>query len=617
MHAAATDEELSIPQSIVSGRVAQLRLATGLLQGAILYFLYWSIKNTGWPVANMYFFAPLVIIFLFVPALFVSSLGHLEKRRIAIWMCAAVAICIGLTAYDIWRSAFVPSDRFFFGGKTAGYTPSGWLLFFLPAGFYIAHALVLAGANDNRRIAGYPSYFEAAWKLIIQIAFSLLFVGVLWLILWLGAMLFMLVKLDFLRELLQRSWFCVIVTTFSFSTALHVTDVRPGIVRGIRSLLLVLMSWLLPVTTLIVGGFLASLPFAGLEPLWATRHATSVLLGATATLVLLINAAFQSGELDKQVARVLRIVARLACILLLPMTLIAIYSLALRVQQYGWTSDRVIAAASLLVATCYACGYLWAAVERGTWLARIAPTNIATAFVVLAVLVALFTPIADPARLSVSSQLARLENGKVSAEKFDYDYLRFDGARYGNDALQTLKATTAGADAATIRARAEAALQAKNKWDRNQQKPAADAHTRAAGITVWPRGQSLPAGFVEQDWTANTRNYMLPECLMQQHKKCNAYLVDMNDDGKIDILIRNAENRGRFVVFTLGADGTWQLGGLLNGPQSGCEESTRALEEGRYQLAVPLFRDLQIEGQRWHVEPWPSEQGKCQNAQKQ
>src|SRR5690606_33754989 len=188
--------------------------------------------------------------------------------------------------------------------------------------------------------------------------------GVLWLILWLGSALFMLVKLDFLRHLLTRPWFSVTVTAFAFAVALHVTDVRPGIVRGIRGLLLVLMSWLLPVATLIVGGFVVSLPFVGLEPLWATRHATSVLLGATAVLILLINATFQGGELGPRIVRVLRIVARIACLLLLPMVAIAIYSLSLRVQQYGWTADRVIAAASLLVAACYACGYLWAAAQR-------------------------------------------------------------------------------------------------------------------------------------------------------------------------------------------------------------------------------------------------------------
>lgn len=602
-----TDEELSIPQSIVSGRIAQWRMATGLLQGAVLYFLYWSAKNTGWPSAHLYLFAALVMVFVFVPALFVSGLGHMQKRRIAIWMVVAMAICALLTLNDVWRSGIGHSDWRFFGNTSTGYSPSGWLLFFLPAGLYIAHALVLAGAADTRRIASYPTYFEISWKLIIQIKFSLLFTGVLWLILWLGSALFMLVKLRFLQDLLGKPWFVVIVTTFAFATALHVTDVRPGIVRGIRGLLLVLMSWLLPVTTLIVGGFLISLPFVGLEPLWATRHATSVLLGATAVLVLLINATFQGGALGKQIARVLRIVARTACVLLLPMVLIAIYSLTLRVEQYGWTNDRIIAAASLLVAICYAVGYVWAAFERGAWLARIAPTNVITAFMILAVLVALFTPIADPARLSVASQMARLESGKVSAAEFDYAYLKFEGARYGNEALQVLKTRTAGADAATIRTMAETALNRKNKWDRNEANPVANAASRVKNITVWPQTESLPEGFLQQDWN---KDVAATECLRYQNRHCNAYLTDLNGDGRADILLKDENRYSPIAVFTANTTtGQWQLSGYIRGAR--CKDMTEAMQAGSYRLVVPEFKDLEIGGRRLHVEPTNDDDAKC------
>lgn len=602
-----TDEELSIPQSIVSGRIAQWRMATGVLQGLVLYFLYWSAKHTGWPSAHLYLFAMLVMVFLFVPALFVSGLGHLEKRRIAIWMTVATVVCALLTLHDLWRSGMGYSEWRFFGNTTTGYSPSGWLLFFLPAGLYIAHALVLAGAADNRRIASYPSYFEMSWKLIIQIMFSLLFTGVLWLILWLGATLFMLVKLSFLKELLGKPWFVVIATTFAFATALHITDVRPGIVRGIRGLLLVLMSWLLPVTTLIVGGFLVSLPFVGLEPLWATRHATSVLLGATAVLVLLVNATFQSGELSKQIVRVLRMVARIACVLLLPMVLIAIYSLTLRVEQYGWTNDRIIAAASLLVAICYAVGYLWAAFERNTWLSRIAPTNVITAFMILAVLIALFTPIADPARLSVASQMARLDSGKVSAAEFDYAYLKFDGARYGTEALQTLKTRTAGADAATIRIMAETALNRKNKWDRNEANPVASVDSRVHSITVWPKTAALPEGFLQQDWN---KDATVPQCLRYQNRHCNAYLNDLDGDHRTDILVKDDERYSPIAVFTTNTTtGRWELSAHIRG--AWCKDMMEAMQAGSYRLVVPEFKDLEIGGRRLRVEPVNTNMGKC------
>ncbi|RQO37203.1 DUF4153 domain-containing protein [Herminiimonas sp. KBW02] len=605
MHTA--DEELSIPKAIVTGRVARLRLLTGLLQGVILYALYYSLKEKFWPSTSGYLFSPLTMIFVFVPILFISALGHLNTRRMWIWMAIATLICVLLSVYDIWRMAALDGNNLLTDGSLRP-TPSAMLVVFITGGFYIAHALVLAAANDERRIARYPTYFETAWKLIIQIKFSVLFVAVLWLILWLGATLFMLVKLSFLQTLLEQSWFFIPVTTFAFSTALHITDVRPGIVRGIRGLLLVLMSWLLPITTLIVAGFLLTLPFTGLELLWATRHATSVLLGTSATLVLLINAAFQGGEVGKEVARVLRFSARLACVLLLPMALIAIYSLTLRVQQYGWSVDRVIAASCLLVATCYACGYLWAALERGVWLTRIAAINVLTAFLTLAILLALFTPVADPVRISVANQMARLESGQVGADKFDFTYLRFEGARYGDRALRALKEKTEGPDAALISKRAAVALERKSRWSEPDVKM--DATLRAANITVWPSGQSLPEAFLKQDMRNVERNYMLPDCLKLEHSKCDAYLLDIDGDGKTEILMRNERNYGQAVLFAQQTDGTWKPAGTMTGGFK-CKGVNEDLAAGRAHGVAPLFPDLEVAGERFHIQPWASDDSKC------
>src|SRR5690606_35240963 len=117
----------------------------------------------------------------FVPLLFSSALGHLNARRMWIWMGIATLICVLMSVYDIWRwhIDFIDGNNLF-GEHGAERTPSGLLLLFVAGGFYIAHALVLAAATDGRRIARYPTYFETAWKLIIQVKFSILFVIVLW-----------------------------------------------------------------------------------------------------------------------------------------------------------------------------------------------------------------------------------------------------------------------------------------------------------------------------------------------------------------------------------------------------------------------------------------------------
>jgi hypothetical protein len=618
MPEATMSEEPSILESVMPDRITRMRLATGLLQGVLLYFLYVSTKTASWPATNAHVFAPLMLVFLFVPVLLVSGLGHLNAKRIFVWALVASVVSVALGFYDIWRVGYAQSTWYGAAADASTVTPSALVILFAAVGFYIAHALVLAAASDNRRIiARYPTYFEIAWKLAIQIKFSVLFVGVLWLILWLGASLFMLVKLQFLEELLKRPWFYIPVTAFAFTAALHITDVRPGIVRGIRTLLLVLMSWLLPITTLIVAGFLVSLPFTGLEPLWSTRHATAVLLGASAVLVLLINAAFQGGELGTRVARTLRASAKVAAVLLLPIIVIGIDSLGLRVQQYGWTTDRVIAAACLSVAACYACGYLWAAVGRREWLSRIAPTNIVTAFVILAVLLALFTPLADPARLSVTNQLARLESGKVSVDNFDFSYLKVHGARYGKAALEKLTTTANGPGAATTRARAEAAIRNEDRWPtENNQAPIAIASDVAANITVWPKSKVLPPSFLNQNWADTKPRHLIPQCLTFRDKKCDAYLIDFNGDNNVEILLRDITSYGQATVLTQGSGRKWIMSGTLSDSLMSCKEFWQALSDGTYNVVSPLHKDLEVGGQRLHISPTGSREVKCEMLRK-
>src|SRR5690606_39276184 len=119
----------------------------------------------------------------------------------------------------------------------------------------------------------------------------------------------------------------------------------------------------------------------------------------------------------------------------------------------------------------------------------------------------------------------------------------------------------------------------------------ADASARVANITLWPQGQTLPAGFIDQDWAEFKDNYAFPLCLVQQDAKCDAYLVDFNADGKTEILLKNAKNYDQGLVFGLGADGKWSPQGKVSGLDSKCEEWSQALSSGNYRLVDPRFKD--------------------------
>ncbi|RSZ60263.1 DUF4153 domain-containing protein [Massilia atriviolacea] len=560
--------------------VGLARAAIGLAQGFVLYLLFEKRAFTD-PLIHTAAF----LIVALVPVLAISSLGHLRAALLALW-CALAAVALAVIGvHAAWRET-----RLLQSPQLAPLWPDMLPLvcFFSLAILFIGHALVLAAAHDKRRLASYATHFDIAWKLFIQLVFSGFFTGALFLALWLGASLFGLVKLRFLESLMESPLFVAPVLCCAFACALHLTDVRPAIVHGIRNLLLVLMSWLLPVATLLIGGFVVCLPFTGLDALWATRHATVALLAANALLVVLINAAWQNGAMGDAVAPVVRLAARVACALPLPLSAIAIHALALRVGDHGWTPDRIFAAAALLVSAIYALGYLFAAIDKGGWLRRVAPVNLVAAYAAIAVLLALLTPIADPARIAVDSQVARLESGAVGADKFDYHFLKAESRRYGVAALLRIKEGKTGPQAALAAERATRLLADQPGDDGFPQ------HTVKAAeqLTVWPASARLPASFPLSTWKVNTG---VPRCLTDPNAHCDVFPIDFDDDGKDELLLMASNSYDEPVVFSEGARGRWTVSARLSGMTS-CAPFADLLKRGDYRLVAPRTRQIVVAG---------------------
>ena len=591
--------------------IGPARIALGLLQGVLLYLLYRAETSRAWPATEPLLFVPLVMIALFVPVLVVSGLGHVERRRLLLWAGAAALLLAALGAYDAWRSADLPlapvypsGNDYAQPGQHRATLPAWHLILFTAAGLFIAQSLLLAGIRDRRRIATYATHFDIAWKLGVQLAFSGLFVGVTWLVLHLGASLFELVKLAFLTELLRKAWFWIPVTAFAFACAMHLTDVRPAIVRGIRGLLLVLMSWLLPVAVLLVGGFLLTLPFTGLAPLWGTRRAAAVLLSAAALFVILVNAAWQQGGDGRDVARVLRLAARIAVLLLAPLVLIAMFALYLRVRGYGWTGDRVDAAACMLVAACYAAGYFHAGLRPG-WLPSLSRVNIGTAFVALAVLLAMFSPLLDPARLSVNSQVARLVAGKVKANAFDFAFLRFDGERFGRAALAQLERGAGGPDAALVRRQVAVVRKMKNRWDGDSRAP---LENLAANLRLHPADGRLPDSFLRTGWGTRDDRNIYPNCLLKSGRHCDVILLDVTGDGKPEMLLFPVKETGSKLrednmVFAEDAAGRWSAYAAFSPPRGDCKTYRDGLAAGKVEAVPAQMSDIDIGGMRVRLAP--------------
>jgi hypothetical protein len=548
------------------------RLVIGLIQGLVLYLLYRASDGFHWPANDPYLFAPLVLIALYVPLLVTQAAGSMRLQTLIAWALVATALCAGLAFYDRFRTALIvitnPNDIL----------PNFSTFFFGFAALFIAQSLVAAGDRDRRVMATYDSYFDAAWKLGVQFALATVFVGVFWGVLWLGAMLFNLIKLDFIEKLIEHDWFAIPATTLATAAALHLTDVRARLVAGIRNVVLTMLAWLLPLLTIIAVGFLVSLFATGLQPLWQTREAASGLLVACAALVVLINAAYQNGE-DAQPAA-LRYSEMAASVALVPLVALSIYAVSLRVAQYGWTVDRIASAACLFIATCYALGYAAAALfslRGGVWMEFVQRCNIVTAFLAIAVVLALFSPIADPSRISVNDQVARLQAGKISPAKFDFYYLHTEGGRFGDAALKML-AKSANPD---IRKDAQYQIDVHKPSP-----PAPRNYNMASNLKVYPKGAALPPEFFKQNWATVKSDFSVPACLTVAQEPCDAILADLDNDGTNEVIIVSGTDASWWgTIIKKNPAGIWTPIAYMPTPH--CAGDVTALESGNYKLVTP------------------------------
>ncbi len=573
-----------------SALLGPIRLAIGFAQGLGLYGLHRvSDGAASWGATHPLMFGPLLLVAAFLPIMLLAAVGRLRPLTLAIWTSVAGVALALLGLHDIARQSADTLQRPPFLSPP--------VILFSAAALFITQHLVAPADQQRRRIASYPAYFDTASKAAVQLALSIGFTGAFWILLTLGSALFKVIGLQFLEDLLRKEWFAIPITFVVFATAVHLTDVRDGLIRGVRTVGLMLLSWLLLVMTVLAAGFIAALPFTGLDGLWETRSATSLVLAAAAALIILINAAYQDGQPDNRPPAVLRAAVRLAAVLITPLIVIAVWGLALRIQQYGLTPDRIIAAACALVGASFAAGYGWAALSpfwrKTEWMRPLERTTIWTAVLTVAVILALFSPLVDPARLSVADQVARLGRGTVTPDRFDYRFLRFNSGKAGQAALERLTRS----DNADIAARARTASTRSTLDDletslRDQRRSQTEPAAADIRIRAYPSGTALPTSFTGQ---YGRLAGLLRRC--NQTNVCSASVMDLDRDGAPEVLIA-----GQTVlsVYKRETDGRWIEWAEYEPPL--CQEDSfdlsRSVADNALETASPQFPDLVIGGVR-------------------
>ena len=574
--------------SPASGRIAGARLAIGFAQGVAIWALTETASRKVWPATDAPVFGAFALALGFAPVIVIGGLGRIRPIALAAWtFVAAIAVAIlGWHDLDvgIWSGV---------GSTPVRLAPAFPVVFFSAVFVFIGHHLVGPASEAKKLVAPYPSYFDWAWKDGVQVALSAAFVGVLWIALELGSALFKLIGIEALGKLVEQRWFAIPVTTTAFAAAVQLTDVRVMLIRGVRTVGLVLLSWLLPVMTVIVLAFLAALAFTGLAPLFGTRAGAATVLSAAAALILLVSAAYEDGESPTHV--VLRWAGRAAGLALVPLILIAADALLLRVRQYGLTPERIAAIACAVVGAGFAAGYAVAALRgRGAWMRPLELTNLVMAPAAMLAILLLFTPLADPARLSADDQVGRLLAGKTDPASFDFSFLTYRAGRYGTEALArlaALKGSPRNVQIAQFAARGQA-----------EQTPEAPA--KPAVLTqlwrVFAIAGPLPDSFLAAGDVSSgspDTNCFLPNFAAD----CDAYVVDIDASGAPEVLLtQDRSDAGVDLGVYKQVSGHWARIGDLHVQ---CADAVAALRAGQVKLVPRQGRDLELAGRRISIAP--------------
>ena len=340
---------------------------------------------------------------------------------------SAVGLAVITTILVIWASfRFDTVDNFFFAPFPV---LAAVIVGTVPMPFMVAASG--PGWRD------YPALFSAAWTIAVRYAAAWVFVGVVWGVIFLSDALLSIVGLKIIRDLIEIAVVPFLVTGVTLGLALAVVQEMKDYVSPY--LVLRLLRLLLPAVLIVMVVFVAALPIQGLSGLFGGLSVAATLLAMTAAAATLITTAIDQSDTQATQSPLLAVATQaLALILPFPAGLAA-YSIWLRVDQYGWTPDRLFAALMAALALGYGLSYAVAILTRAGWMARIRKANIymAVAGVVAAML--WLTPALNAERISANSLVSRYQSGKVTAADLDA-HLLDDWGHAGVDARAVLTA---------------------------------------------------------------------------------------------------------------------------------------------------------------------------------
>jgi hypothetical protein len=516
-------------------------IIVSLIQGILLTLLYQSVEYKVWPGTEPLWLIPLVTFTISYPLLTLLSITKTNALATVKYLLPFTILLSILGAYVGYQQE--PVEFVNNSSVIVGFCFTGLIAAF-KALMYIQQRL------SNQKIS-YSSLFKLSWRNFIVFGECWLFVLIFWGILHLGAGLFSVLEIDFFKELLIKDWFVIPVLNLAFGFAIIVFRNIIFTVDNISTILQTLIKFLLPALTIVSLGFLATLPFTGLDVLWKTGTGSMLVMWLQASTLFFVNAVYQNASHERPYHNILHRLIFVGVAILPIYSAISFYGLWLRIDQYGLTVDRCWAVLICVLLACFSVGYLIGIIKkRDAWLEILSKVNISMGMVVLVFMLLVNSPLLNFQAISASSQLKRLHDGDTSYETFDYNYFGRSLGREGYLALQELKKALKGFAPEKL-----VIIERMYVNHQNIENESLTLDDFNKFVNYWPNQHEFPATLIKAVYDEIAKNDW------SSYRENSYYFIaqDLNEDGVPDYVFIEENNYSTFAKHWFLKGEEWQF----------------------------------------------------------
>ena len=547
----------------------------GLLQGTLCYLLmtYLAPHNDGW----LFYGMPATIA---ITSALLLTVVSFKQRALWYWMALIFIVVLAMSVWLKWQVE--DSDKW---RQHEVFMFYGWRLLLMAM---LALPWIQYSLHVSREQARYPHFYRQLWLNALTLLIVFVANGLFWLVLLLWSEMFKLVGIPFFSTLFfDTDWFGYVA--FGLITALAVVLARTQsrLVTAVQKLLTFIATGLLPLVALLALMFILTLPFTGLEAISQRVSAAGLMSTLTLLLLLLMAIVREPQKEALPYPGALRYLIKCSLIVAPIYMLIAGWSLWVRIQQYGWTPERLYGVLVVVVLLVWSFGYLASILRRGrNPLELQGPVILGVSLLALGLLVLLSSPVIDAWRISVNSHMGLYHSGKIKPDQVSLYMLDHSG-KPGRAALEALQKDVAFNQDSKRRRDLNSLLQGRRDPVKEL-----TATQLVSKVVIAPGSQKPDDAF----WAfVKTQGYRITSCAEQN--ACVLVSQDLNADGHPEQVLY-AFGDGESLVFGVQKN-KWDLLAVARLPEGfNKDKLLQAVANQQLGSAPRIWRDITIDGKR-------------------